>query len=94
MYVYLTDYDVFVLQSKVIAVRRIHYPVNPSNEHFDTDTVVPFSDHFRTQSPETVLPPSDHYCIETGAPSGDHYCIDNCCTETVPLSSDHYGTTI
>ena len=53
--------------------RRIHYPVNPSNDHFDTDAVVPSSDHYRT---ETVLPHSDHYCIETVAPSGDHYCID------------------
>ena len=47
-----------------------------------------------------VLPPSDHYCIETVAPSGDHYCIDivvpssdHCCTVAAPPSSDYYGTT-
>ena len=53
---------------KLIAVRHIHYPVNPSNDHFNNDAVVPSSDHCHT---ETVLPPSDHYCIETVAPSGD-----------------------
>ena len=46
---------------KFFAVRHIHYPVNPSRDHFCTDT---------------VLPPSDHYCIETVALPGDHYCID------------------
>ena len=88
------DVDVFFLQSKV--VRHIHYPVNPSSDHFHTDAVVPSSDHYHT---ETVLPPSDH-CLETVAPSGDHYCIDivvpsrdHCWIETVPPSSDHYGTT-
>ena len=28
---------------KFIAVRHIHYPVNPSSDHFHTDTVVPSS---------------------------------------------------
>ena len=67
-------------------VRNIHYPVNPSSDHFHTDAVVPSSDHCRT---ETMLSPSDHYCIETIAPSGDddHYCIGR-----VPPSIDHYGT--
>ena len=67
-------------------VKHIHYPVNTSSG----------SASFRT---DTVLPPRDHYCIETAAPSGDHYCIDiavpssdHCCTETVPSSSDHHGT--
>ena len=81
---------------KFFAVRRIHYPVNPSNDYFHTDAVVPSSDHCRT---EIVLSPSDHYCmrVETVPPSGDHYCIDlvvpssdHCCTETVLPSSDHY----
>ena len=59
-----------------------------------------FSGHCRTQSTETVLPRSDHFCIEIVPPSGDHYGInivvpssDHCCTETVPPSSEHYGTT-
>ena len=76
-------------------VRHIHYPVNPSSDHFHTDAVLPSSDHRRT---ETVLPSSDHYRIETVSPSSDHYCInivvspsDHCYTETVQcLSSDHY----
>ena len=34
---------------------------------------------------ESVLPSSDHYCIDTVAPSGDH-----CFTNTVAPSSDHY----
>ena len=70
---------------KFFAVRHIHYPVNPSRDHFYTNV---------------VLPPSDHYCIETVAPSGDHYCIDvvvpssdHCCAETLLPSSDNYGTT-
>ena len=46
---------------KLFAVRHIHYPVNPSSDHFYTAAVVPSSDHCRT---------------ETIAPSGDHYCID------------------
>ena len=50
------DVDVFFLQSKFFAVRHIHYPVNPSSDHFHTDAVVPPSDHCRT---ETVLPPID-----------------------------------
>ena len=65
--------------------------------NFHTDTVVPSSDHCRT---EAVCQPSDHYCIETVMPSGDHYYIDivvpssdHCCTETVLPSSDHCGTT-
>ena len=57
----------------VFAVKHIHYPVNPSSDHFHTDAVVTSSDHCRT---DTVLPPSDHYCIETASPSGDHFCID------------------
>ena len=71
-----------------------------SSDHFPNDSVVPFSDHCRTQSTETVLPHGDHYYIETVAPSGDHHGIDivvpssdHCCTEIVPPSSDHYGTT-
>ena len=74
----------------------IHYPVNPSSDHFHTNAVVQSSDHCRT---ETVLPSSDRYCIETVSPSGDHYYIDivvpssdQCCNETVPQSRDHYGT--
>ena len=63
--------------SKLFAVRNIHYPGNPSSDHFPNDAVVTSSDHCRT---ETVLPPSDHYYTETVAPSGDH------------PSSDHYGT--
>ena len=67
------DVDIFFLQSKkLFAVRHIHYPVNPSSDHFHTNAVVPSSDHCHT---ETVLPPSDHYCIDTVAPSGYHYCI-------------------
>ena len=55
--------DVFFLQSKVLCPDTcIHYPVNPSSDHFHNDAVVPSSDHCRT---ETVLPPSDHYCIES-----------------------------
>ena len=74
--------NVIFLQSKVIAVRHIHYPLNSSSDHFHTDAVVPSSYHFRT---ETVLPPSDLYCIETVTTSGDHHC-----SETVSPSSDHY----
>ena len=84
--------------SKFFAVRHIHYPVNPSIDHFHTKAVVPSSDHYRI---ETVLPPSDRYCIEKVAPSGDHYGIDivvpssdHCGNETVPPSSDHYVTSI
>ena len=91
------DVDVFSCNPKFFAVRHIHYPVNPSSDHFPTDAVVTSSDHCCT---ETVLAPSDHYCIDTVAPSGDHYCIDivgpssdHCRTDTVPPSSDHYGTT-
>ena len=60
---------------KLVAVRHIHYPVNPYSDHFHIDAihVVPSSDNWRT---EPVLPPSDHYSIDTVAPSGDHYCID------------------
>ena len=53
--------------------RHIHYPVNPSSDHFHTDAVVPSSDHCRTET--VLLPPSDPYCIATVAPSGDHYSI-------------------
>ena len=60
---------------KFFAVRwsvggHIHYPMNPSSDHFHIDAVVPSSDHYRT---ETVLPSSDHYCVEIVAPSDDHY---------------------
>ena len=41
------DVDVFLLQSKVLCilclqltVRHIHYPVNPSSDHFHADAVV------------------------------------------------------
>ena len=88
------DVDVFFLQSKVLCSSTHSLSSEPN---FQTDTVVPSSDHCRT---EAVLPPSDHYCIETVAPSGAHYCIDivvpssgHCCTETVPPCSDHHGTT-
>ena len=58
---------------KFFAVRHIHYPVNLSSDNFHTGALVPSSDHCR---PATVLlPPSEHYCIETVAPSGDHYSI-------------------
>ena len=67
------DVDVFLWNPKLVAVRHIHYPANPSSDHFHTDAVVPSSDHCRTK---TVLPPRDHYFIETVAPSGDHYGID------------------
>ena len=73
---------------KFFAVRHIHYPVNPSSDHFHTDAVyavVPSNDHSCT---ETVLPSSDHCRTEAVLPPSDHYCI-----ETVPPSSDHYGTT-
>ena len=66
---------------KFFAVRHLHYPVNPSSDHFHTEAVVPSSDHCHT---EALLPPSDRYCIESVAPSGDHYCID-----IVVPSSDH-----
>ena len=83
---------------KFFAVRHIHYPANPSSDHFHTDVVVPSSDHCRT---EIVLPPHpDHCSIDTVTPSSDHYCIDlvvpssdHCCSDTVLPSSDHYGTT-
>ena len=65
---------------KFFAVRHIHYPLNPSSEHFHTDAVVAPSDYWRH---EAGLPPSEHYCIDTVAPSGDH-----CCTETVPTSTE------
>ena len=42
------DVDVFLLQSKVLCCRHIHYPVNPSNDYFHTDAVVPSSDNCRT----------------------------------------------
>ena len=61
-------------------VRHIHYPVNPSSDHFHNDAVVPSSDHCRT---ETVLPPSDHDCIEKLTPSGEH-CFNE--TEAPSLS--------
>ena len=77
--------DVNVFSKVLYTVRHIHYPVNPSSDHFQTDAVVPSSDHCHT---ETVLPPGDHYCIDIVVPSSDH-----CWTETVPPSSDHYGTT-
>ena len=77
---------------KLFAVRHIHYPGNPSSDHFHIDAAVPSSDHCCT---ETIQPPSDHYCIDTEAPSGDHYCIDivvtsrdHCCNKTVPPSSE------
>ena len=38
------DVDVFFLQSRLFAVRHIHYPVNPSNDYFHTAAVVPSSD--------------------------------------------------
>ena len=78
------------------AVRHIHYPVNPSNDYFHTDAVVPSSDHCRT---EIVLPPViiSALRVETVAPSGEHYCIDlvvpssdHCCIDTAPPCSDHY----
>ena len=47
---------------QLFAVRHIHNPVNPSNDHSHTDAVVPSSDHCFT---EIVLPPSDHYCIDS-----------------------------
>ena len=58
--------------SKFFAVRHIHYPVNPSSDHFHTDAVVPSSDHCHT---EPVLPLCDQCCIETVLPSGDHYLL-------------------
>ena len=70
---------------KFFAVRHIHYPVNPSSDHFHTDVVVPSSDHRRT---ETVAPSGHHYCIDIVVPSSEH-----CCTEIIPPSSDHNGTT-
>ena len=57
---------------KFFAVRHIHYPVNPSSDHFHTDAVVSSSDHCRA---DAVQPPSDHYYIETVVPSGNHYCM-------------------
>ena len=81
---------------KCFAVRHIHYPVNPSSDHFHTDAVASSSVHCRTG---IVLPPSDRDCIATVAPSSDVYCIDivvpssvHCDTDTVPPYSDHYGT--
>ena len=65
---------------KFSAVRHIHYPVNPSSDHFHTDAVVPSSDRCRIE-----LPPSDQYCIDTVASSGDH-----CLTDTVAPSCDNY----
>ena len=62
----------------------VHYPVNPSSDHFHTDEVVPSSDHCCS---ETLLPPSDHFCIDIVAPSGDQSCID-----IAAPSSDHNGT--
>ena len=62
------------------SVRHIHYPVNPSSDHFHTEAVVPSRAVDNAQRKciihgsgaiETVLPPSDHYCIETVAPSRD-----------------------
>ena len=43
---------------KLFAVGHIHYPVNPSSDHFRTDVVVPSSDHCCT---ETVLLSSGTY---------------------------------
>ena len=80
------DVDVFFLQSNVFVVKHIHYPVNPSSDHFHTEAVVPSSDHYRT---ETVLSLSDHYCIETVAPSSDHHG-----TIQLAPSSDHLHTKI
>ena len=57
---------------KFFAVRHIHYPVNPSSDHFHTDAVVPSSDHCRT---ETVPPSSDHYGTTKVAPPSDHLHI-------------------
>ena len=53
------DAEVFFLQYKVLSVRNIHYPVNPSSEHFLSDAVVPSGND--NCSIETVLPASDHY---------------------------------
>ena len=72
---------------KFFAVRHIHYPVNPSSDHFHTDAVLPSSDHCALRQCVCiicVLPPSDHDCIGTVAPSGDHYGIG-----IVVPSSDH-----
>ena len=65
----------FSCNPKLFAVRHIHYPVNPSSDHFHTvtDAVLPSSDHCCI---DTVLTPSDHYFIETVAPPGDQYCIN------------------
>ena len=66
----------FLAIQSSLPFRHIHYPVNPSS---DICT-------------ETVLPSSEHYCIETVAQSGDN-CInmvatsgDHCCTETSLLT--------
>ena len=68
---------------KLFAVRNIHYSLNTFSYHFDTDAVVPSSDHCRTQA---VLPPRGHFCIETVAPSGDQYGIDlHCCSSAIIL---------
>ncbi len=58
----VVDSFFFAIQISLQLLRHIHYPVNPSDDHFHTDAVVPSSDHCRT---EIVLPPSDHYCIES-----------------------------
>ena len=55
---------------KFFAVRHIHYPMNPSSDHFHTDAVVPSSDHDRT---ETVPPSRDHYGTTKVAPPCDHF---------------------
>ena len=68
---------------KFFAVRQIHYPVNPSSDHFLTDAVVPPILIIAALT-ETILPPSDHYCIKTEAPSGDHYG-----TPKIAQPSDH-----
>ena len=40
----------FSCNPKFSAVRHIHYPVNPSSDHFYTDEVVPSSDHCHTDT--------------------------------------------
>ena len=40
---------------KFFAVRHIHYPVNPSSDHFHTDCAVPCSDHCCTEGDSLVF---------------------------------------
>ena len=42
------DVDVLSGKPKLFAVIHIHYPVNPSSDHFHIDAVAPSSDHCRT----------------------------------------------